>query len=71
MSNCDPFIKKRRDAFFPNGGNRNSQRHQNDHTLEENRRKHHGTDPLKPGHDPGDDPCEDGNREKKKSDIPI
>jgi hypothetical protein len=26
---------------------------------------------LKPGFDPGDDPCSEGNREKKKSDIPI
>lgn len=68
---CYSIVKKRRNEFFPNGGNRNSQKFKNDHTLPENRRRLRNTDPLKPGFDPGDDPCSEGNREKKKSDIPI
>jgi hypothetical protein len=63
--------KKKKNEFFPNGGRRSSQRFVNDHTLDENRRRHHGTDPLKPGHDTGDDPCDDGDKEKVKSDLPI
>ena len=63
--------KKKKSEFFPNGGRRTSQRFVNDHTLDENRRKHHGTDPLKPGWEPGDDPLDEGNKEKVKSDLPI
>jgi hypothetical protein len=70
MSN-DPIVRRKRSEFFPNGGSRNSQKFVNDHTLPENRRRHHGTDPLKPGHDPGDDPFSNGDSEKVKSDIPI
>lgn len=71
--NCDRVIKKPRGEFFPHGGNRRSEEVWNDHEDPSNRRRHHGTDPLKDGYDPGEneDPTREENKEDIQNDIPI
>lgn len=70
--NDGPIIRKPRSAFFPHGGNRNSEKHWNDKDNPMNRRRHHGTDPLRDGFDPGDNPLVDNPDGKPKdSGIPI
>lgn len=73
MAKGHPFIKiSKRDQAFPLGGDRRSQVYVNDETLEENRRRLHGTDPLKDGWDPGENPLDDrGPRIKKPSGPPV
>lgn len=58
---------------FPFDGTRNSQKHVNDHKLVENRRRLHGTDPLKDGFDPGEDPIRREHKDRKRpaGNIPI
>jgi len=72
MSAKYPIERRSRRKHFPFDGGRNSQLFVNDHRLIENRRRHHGTDPLKDGWDPGEDPVRrDGPLPKKPEDIPI
>jgi hypothetical protein len=66
-----PIIRKKRSEFFPHRGNRNSERHWNDHTNPLNIRRHHGTDPLKDGFDPQENPIRRVGPRTKKSNIPI
>lgn len=63
--------KPRPSKRFPHGGGINSERHWNDHKNPLNRRRHHGTDPLKDGFDPGEDPLIRTPRKKKPEDFPI
>jgi hypothetical protein len=70
MRGCCPVIKKPRNRFFPNGGDRNSQRAWNDPSDPLNIRRFHGTDPLNQGPEPGDTPCAPIRRDKKRLDIP-
>lgn len=65
------IVKEKRKKFFPHGGGRNSETHWNDHENPLNRRRHHGTDPLKDGYDPGEDPLDPYVEEEPDSDIPI
>jgi len=65
-----PIERKPRTSFFPFGGNRNSQRHVNAYGSRENRRHQHGTDPLKDGFDPQENPII-RNPRRYRSNIPI
>lgn len=65
------IIRKPRNRFFPHGGNSRSERHWNDPTNPLNTRRFHGTDPLKDGHDPDENPLKDKVKEDKPSNIPI
>lgn len=70
MSNRDPIVKSPRGRFFPHGGGRRSERHQNDHNNKLNRRRLR-IDPLKDGYDAGEDPTKVNGPKPKIPDIPI
>lgn len=70
MSEDYPIIRKRKADRFPLGGERRSQTHVNDNKRDENKRRHHGTDPLKDGWDTGEDPVKD-KKPRPEVDIPI
>lgn len=66
-----PIIRKRKSEFFPGGGSRTSQKIINDVKDElVNKRRFHGTDPLKDGFDPQENPLR-RRVPRRKSDIPI
>lgn len=66
-----PIVKKRRNKFFPHDGDKNSEKIQNDHEHPLNTRRFHGTDPLKDGFDPGEDPLDLEGEEEFDPDIPF
>ncbi len=66
-----PIVRKRKRDRFPLGEtNRRAQVFVNDPNLVENRRRLHGTDPLKDGWDDGEDPIKD-KKPRPNTDIPI
>lgn len=72
MSRCPKdgvIVRKRRHEFFPHGGRRTSERHWNSTDNKLNRRRFR-VDPLADGHDPGENPCDAPDIEKKPN-IPI
>lgn len=65
-----PIVKKNKRAFFPNGGDRRSQKYVNDINAEDQRRRRR-VDPLKEGYTPGDDPTADDVSKIPDTDIPL
>jgi hypothetical protein len=70
MSAEYPIVKKDRRAFFPNGGDRRSQRYVNDSSAEDQARRRR-VDPLKTGYEPGDDPTAEDVSIVPELDIPL
>jgi len=63
-----PIVRRRRNVFFPHGGNRNYEKHWNSTSNPLNKRRFR-VDPLKDGHDPGENPVNPPS--PNKPDIPI
>lgn len=70
MSRRSTIVRRKRNQTFPLDGDRRSQVHVNDPSLEENNRRLRIADPLIDGWDPGDDPFK-VRRRKNDSNFPV